>query len=164
LKAISPCKTRYTTESDIMEIINSVYTSNSVECDLKKEFELKASGEKCTDRPDKASSSSTAVQDALEDNSKHTDPCVKEEPQQEEDEQDDELSIAETSDGEYPQTRDMNEEYRSDEDMEDSEITPTEAQRVQCTLEMMNQQCYALAQKREQEDFFFENSEIACRQ
>jgi hypothetical protein len=52
-----------------MEFINSVYTSNSVECNLKKEFELEASGEKCTDRPDKASSSSTAVQDVLEDNS-----------------------------------------------------------------------------------------------
>ena len=123
-----------------MEIINSVYTSNSVECDLKKEFELEASGD--------TSYSSTAVQDALEDNSKHTDPCVKEEPQQEEDQQDDD---AETSDGEYPQLKDMNEEYRSDEDMEDSEITPTEPQRVQRTLEMMNQQSYALSEKREKQ-------------
>jgi hypothetical protein len=45
----------------------------------------------------------------------------------------------------------MNEEYQSDEDMEDSEITPTEAQRVQRTLEMMNQQHYTLAQKREKQ-------------
>ena len=82
-----------------MEIINSVYTSNSVECDLKKEFELEASAD--------TSYSSTAVQHALEDISKHTDPCVKEEPQQEEDQQDDD---AETSDGEYPQLKDMNEE------------------------------------------------------
>jgi hypothetical protein len=35
--------------------------------------------------------------------------------------------------------------------MEDSEITPTEAQIVQRRLEMMNQQRYALAQKREKQ-------------
>jgi phage gp36-like protein len=53
-----------------------------------------SSGEKCTDRPNKVSSSSTAVQDALEDNSKHIDPSVKEEPQHDEDQQDDAINIA----------------------------------------------------------------------